>query len=534
MEKRTGVGAAPGLCLGQVRVVPKRQPLRSRPVQAAPQEQALFEAARILAKDELGQLMAAAPEAEADIFLFQQTMVDDGGLNRAIAGYIGAGQSAAAAVEKAGAEFAARLLALQDGYISQRAADVQDVCTRLVDILDGRPRTRFTLHGPAVVVAEDILPSDLLAAKRDYILGFVTSLGAPTGHATILARSMGIPAVIMAGDLSFVKDDTLCALDGATGEVFFAPDEATKTRFLHRINLAKRRSLSREKLMEMPCITKSGVHVQLLANCSNAGEVAAAVAAGAEGVGLLRSEFLYMQKNLPSEEEQYEFYKSCLLAAAGRPVTIRTFDIGADKRISGISQAEEENPALGLRGLRLALAKEELFLPHLKALLRAGLHGAVKVMFPMVCGKGEFLAAMEIVEKAKKQLALEGVQFCEDVPFGTMIETPAAALLAEELAEEAAFFSLGTNDLTQYTLAADRVNPAVVGHYNPANPAVMALVGMAVAAGQKAGRPISVCGEAASESKLAKAYVKMGITSLSMAAPSILEVKEALLNDEDF
>ncbi|MDL2215996.1 phosphoenolpyruvate--protein phosphotransferase [Ruminococcaceae bacterium OttesenSCG-928-N02] len=529
MKRLVGTGASSGLCIGTARIVPRRAPLLMRPVEAPPQEQALFEAARILAKDELVQVMAAAPEAQRDIFLFQQSILDDIGLNEAITAHIGKGLTAPAAVEAAGEEFAARLQKVEDEYISQRAADITDVCNRVVDILDARERTRFSLKAPAVLVAHDILPSDLMAVNRELILGFVTSGGSLTGHAAILAKSMGIPAVVAAGDMLAVQDGELCALDGDAGEVFFSPDEGTKARFSHMINLARRRSISRERLQEMPCVTKSGVEVTLLANCSTAQEVAAAMASGAQGVGLLRSEFLYMRAGVPSEEEQYLFYKECLCAAAGKPVTVRTFDIGADKLVTGISPTGEENPAMGLRGLRLALAREDLFLPHLRALLRAGLHGPLKVMFPMVCNAREFEGAMAMVARARESLQKDGLAFAQDIPFGSMIETPAAAILAGQLAAHAAFFSIGTNDLTQYTLAADRVNPAVASYYTPASPAVMALVNMAVAAANQHGRGLSICGEAAGEPALAVAYVGAGVTTLSMAAPALLQVKEALI-----
>lgn len=533
MVRVLGTGASAGLCVGTLRVIPRRTAVIVRPAQAPPHELALFEAARILAKDELAQIMNAAPEAERDIFFFQQVLLDDHGLNRAIEAHIAAGLSAAAAVEAAGEEHAQRLLAVEDEYISERAADVTDVCNRLVDILDERPRNRFSLQEPAILLAQDILPSDLMAVNHELILGFVTASGSLTGHAAILARSMGIPAVVAASDISAAVDGELCALDGGTGEVFFAPDEGTKTRFLHMISLSQRRSISREKLLETPCITKSGVEVTLLANCSTPQEITHAMAAGAQGVGLLRSEFLYMRQSAPSEEEQYAFYKECLLAAGGAPVTVRTFDIGADKPVAGISPTREENPAMGLRGLRLSLSREDLFMPHLRALLRASVHGNLKVMFPMVCTLQEFDTAMEIVARAKAALREEGHAYNDELPFGCMVETPAAALMAQTLSERAAFFSIGTNDLTQYTLAADRVNAGVAAYYNPASPAVMALVNMTVQGARANARSVSVCGEAAAEPELALEYVRAGITTLSMAAPAILAIKEELMEAPD-
>ena len=539
MRKLTGIAAAPGLAVGEVRMIPRRPAGITRSVQAPHQEKALYEAARILAKDELAAISERAQEADQDIFVFQQVMLDDAGLNRAVMEEIDSGAAAADAVERAGEVYAQRLREVEDAYISQRAADVYDVCRRVADILDGRPRERLYLTRPAIVLADEILPSDLITIDRELILGFVTGEGSAQGHAAIIARTMGIPAIVNAGPETLqVPEGALAALDGAAGEVYIAPDEATKARFLHRMGLARRRSLSLEKLKKLPCITRDGVQIQLMANCSSARDIALAMEAGAEGVGLLRSEFLFMSGQLPDEEAQYHFYADCLREAAGKPVTIRTFDIGADKEVAGISMEKEQNPALGLRGLRLSLEKAQLFDSQLAALLRAACCGRLKVMFPMVTGPEDFDLAMEAVGRARTRLEQQGVPYSDEVEWGVMIETPAAALQAEELAVRAAFFSIGTNDLTQYTLAADRVNPGVAKYYDPSSPAVLRLMDMTLAGARKYGRSVSVCGESAALPDMALRYARMGLRTLSMAATALLPVKDrvmesTVLGDED-
>lgn len=528
MKKIAGLAAAPGLAVGEVCFIPRRAAAMARAVQAPHQEMALYKAARILAKDEIAQIASRAHPADREIFLFQQALLDDAGLTRAVMQRIEEGAAAADAVEAAAELCAAKLREAGDGYISQRSADVYDVCRRLADILDGRARERLSLARPAILVADEIFPSDLVALDREMVLGFITAEGSAQGHAAIIARTMGVPALVGAGR-EVLSAAAFAALDGSAGEVFFDPDEATKARFLHRIGLLRRRSLSLEKLKKAPCISKDGVRLQLLANCSSAEDIGLALEKGAEGVGLLRSEFLFMSEEAPTEERQYRFYADCLLQAAGLPVTIRTFDIGADKEVAGISMPKEQNPALGLRGLRLSLKKEELFLAQLRALLRAGAQGKLKVMFPMVNGPADLSAAMEAVARARAGLEKEGVPFGGDMEWGVMIETPAAALQAEELAAGAAFFSIGTNDLTQYTLAADRVNPALAPYYDPESPAVLRLIEMALAGARKYGRPVSVCGEAAAEPRLALQYAKMGVRTLSMAGAAILPVKDVLM-----
>jgi phosphoenolpyruvate-protein phosphotransferase len=533
MKKLSGVPASGGLAVGKVRVITRRTEGISRSVSTPHGEKALFEAAKILARDELTEIIENASEHDAEIFNFQRLILDDKGYNNTVFEAIEQGAGAAAATEEATAKYIQKLHDVGDDYISLRSEDLQDINRRLLNILDGTPETKLNLTGPVIVLAKEIMPSDLITADRNMIQGFITGGGSAQGHAAIIARTIGIPAVVAVGDAVFeIEDGTTIALDGGSGEVFVEPDESTVARFLHRIGLAQRKYLSLEKLKQSPCITKDGEEFYLYANCSSKEDIETAIENGAMGVGLLRSEFLLMQQaEIPNEEEQYLFYKNCLLAAGEKPVTVRTFDIGADKAITGISLQKEENPALGLRGLRLALAQQSLFENQVRALLRAGLHGNLKVMFPMVAEPKELDTALQLVENIKAKLEKENVSYCKTIEWGIMIETPAAALLADELAEKASFFSIGTNDLTQYTLAADRTNTAVAEYFNPTSNAVIRLMQITTDAAVKHGLSVSVCGESAADEHAVLQYARMGLRHFSVAGSALLYVKEILMEN---
>lgn len=531
MKEIKGTPAASGLAVGKVRIIEEQEVGISRTVSTPRGEWALYEAARILAKEDLSEIIERASEEDAEILSFQRMVLDDKGFNTAVQDAIEQGNNCAEAVETAAAKYAKKLMDTGNAYISARTADLQDISRRVVNILNGAPKTRLTLTEPAIVVAREIMPSDLVISDKNFILGFITEEGSAQGHAAIIARTMGIPAIVAAGGgCADIAEGETIAMDGSTGEIYASPNEATTARFLHRINLAKRRYLSLEKLKQTPCVSKDGISFSMLANCSSEEDIEHAIQQGAEGVGLLRSEFLFMrQEGAPGEEDQFLFYKGCLSKAKGYPVTVRTFDIGADKQVAGISLPKEENPALGLRGLRLSLTQTELFKQQIRALLRAGVYGKLKVMFPMVAEPAEFDAAMDFVTAVKAELGAEQIPYSNDIAWGVMIETPAAALLAEELAQKADFFSIGTNDLTQYTLAADRANTAVAPYYNALSPAVLKLMEYTVKAAEKHGCPVSVCGESAADEQIALQYARMGIRCFSIAGTSLLYVKETLM-----
>ena len=534
MQMYQGATASPGLVMGPVRRLQHSGPGLERVVQTPGREQALLNAAVVLAKDELRLLEEAAVGTDKDIFLFQQVMLDDPGLNREIASYIAAGAGAAPAVERAAQLYAGRIEAADDDYIRQRAMDVLDACRRVVNILDGRPRTPLRLETPSILVSEYIYPSDIVSIGRGMLLGVACAEGSEQSHASIIARTMGIPAVVQLG-AGFLSQNCAAGavLDADTGHLILEPDEAVRKDARRRIVGA---SILKKRLAALgaagPCRTKDGAHVALMASCSGPEDVELAMQAGAEGVGLLRSEFSIMAGRIPSEEEQYYFYLSCLQAAGGKPVTVRTFDIGADKSVPGLTE-DSPNPALGMRGLRMSLAHPQMFEEQLCALLRAGARGPLRVAIPMVSCPEDWQRAMHHVEKARRTLRRRGVVFNEEMEFGCMVETPSAALLAGDiLAAGCRFLVVGTNDLVQYTYAADRLDGRFSDFFCAIRPAVHRLVGMVLEAAAGTGAPVCICGVHAGSPNQVVRYARQGVRCFSTEAASLLQVKARLLEED--
>lgn len=534
MQMYQGATASPGLVMGPVRRLQHSGPGLERVVQTPGREQALLNAAVVLAKDELRLLEEAAVGTDKDIFLFQQVMLDDPGLNREIASYIAAGAGAAPAVERAAQLYAGRIEAADDDYIRQRAMDVLDACRRVVNILDGRPRTPLRLETPSILVSEYIYPSDIVSIGRGMLLGMACAEGSEQSHASIIARTMGIPAVVQLG-AGFLNQNCAAGavLDADNGRLILEPDEAVRKDAQRRIVGA---SILKKRLAALgaagPCRTKDGAHVALMASCSGPEDVELAMQAGAEGVGLLRSEFSIMAGRIPSEEEQYYFYLSCLQAAGGKPVTVRTFDIGADKSVPGLTE-DSPNPALGMRGLRMSLAHPQMFEEQLCALLRAGARGPLRVAIPMVSCPEDWQRAMHHVEKARRTLRRRGVVFNEEMEFGCMVETPSAALLAGDiLAAGCRFLVVGTNDLVQYTYAADRLDGRFSDFFSARSPAVHRLVGMVLEAAAGTGASVCICGVHAGSPNQVVRYARQGVRCFSTEAASLLQVKARLLEED--
>lgn len=534
MQMYQGATASPGLVMGPVRRLQHSGPGLERVVQTPGREQALLNAAVVLAKDELRLLEEAAVGTDKDIFLFQQVMLDDPGLNREIASYIAAGAGAAPAVERAAQLYAGRIEAADDDYIRQRAMDVLDACRRVVNILDGRPRTPLRLETPSILVSEYIYPSDIVSIGRGMLLGVACAEGSEQSHASIIARTMGIPAVVQLG-AGFLSQNCAAGavLDADNGRLILEPDEAVRKDAQRRIVGA---SILKKRLAALgaagPCRTRDGAHVALMASCSGPEDVELAMQAGAEGVGLLRSEFSIMAGRIPSEEEQYYFYLSCLQAAGGKPVTVRTFDIGADKSVPGLTE-DSPNPALGMRGLRMSLAHPQMFEEQLCALLRAGAKGPLRVAIPMVSCPEDWQRAMHHVEKARRTLRRRGVVFNEEMEFGCMVETPSAALLAGDiLAAGCRFLVVGTNDLVQYTYAADRLDGRFSDFFSARSPAVHRLVGMVLDAAAGTGAPVCICGVHAGSPNQVVRYARQGVRCFSTEAASLLQVKARLLEED--
>ncbi len=530
MQVYKGVSASPGLVMGPIYRIHHSGAGLGRIVELPVREQALFDAAVVLAKDELRQLEEAAEGEDRDIILFQRVMLDDPALNKEVQEYIAAGAGSAAAMERAAAICARRIESVDDEYIRQRSADVLDACRRVVNILDGRPRTPVQLEMPSILAGERIFPSDIVSVGRGMILGIAAAEGSVQSHAAIIARTMGIPAVAQLGP-AFLNEAPLTRgiLDADNGRLVVDPDReavrAAQRRIVSGGILKKRMGV----LKNQPCVTLDGTILSLRANCSCPEDIEIAMEAGAEGVGLLRSEFMIADGRIPGEEEQYYFYISCLQAAGGKPVTVRTFDIGSDKTVRGVSEPAL-NPALGMRGIRMSLARPQMFLDQVCALLRAAAKGPLQVMFPMITCAEDWRLTMELVDRAKAQLRQRGVPFKEDTVFGSMIEVPSAALLAPELAAQGCgFFSIGTNDLTQYTYAADRLDGRFSGYFAGESTAVHRLIDLTIAAAKQAGLPVCACGVSTSDPGRAVRYARQGVRILSMEASSILPVKAKLL-----
>jgi len=533
----TATVVSPGITVGPVKVLRRENNTLRRVLETPAVEQRLFEAACILAQGELEALIQQCTDKDQqDILTFQHAILDDATFLDFVADAIQGQQGALGAVQQALVHFSGVMRQIDDSYFAARAADIEDVGHRLCSLLAGEQHDGPVLEQPTILVGDDLYPSDLVQVDRHNLLGIVLAAGSAQSHAAIIARTLGIPAVILAGnEFLQLADGAEMALDANHGEFYLWPDDAVRARFSHQMQQARRRANQLAMHKGKPCVTRDGVRVKLLANCSNPEDVSAARMAGAEGVGLLRSEFLFITDHLPDEEEQLQFYTSCLEAAQGLPVTIRTIDAGADKRVAGVSAENEENPALGLRGIRLALAYENLLSAQLRALIRASaaVPGTpLRILLPMITFPEDMDRVKAILRNIQAELKAQKIPYAKDIPLGAMIETPAAAVMSDVLAQKSDFFSIGTNDLTQYILAADRTNMAVASYYRPEHHAVQRLIEYTVRNAKKAKISCCVCGESAADPALACRYAAMGIESLSMAAASLGEIKEVLCNTD--
>lgn len=530
----TGVGASEGVAVGPVFVYSpgELKPERERISEDALEEElgrfqsAIEAVVRTLAMT-AGDLRESGNEDEAGIFDAHAEMAEDPELHSEVEERVRNLESPEAAVLAVGEEFAAMFAATEDEYMAARADDVRDVTAQIAAELMGRKAASLdALERPAVILARSLAPSDTARIPRGMALGFVTAEGSRTSHVSIMARSMGIPAVVGVGAaLEEALTAEAVALDGAEGYAVVDPDPTTISAFEEKQrNLAAEAALL-EEYIGVEARTSDGRRIEVAANIGSAGEATGALEWGAEGVGLFRTEFLFMERSeLPTEEEQYEAYREVAETFGERPVIIRTLDVGGDKDLPGVDQPEEENPFLGWRGIRMCLDVPELFKPQLRAILRAARHGNLKVMFPMVVDTTELRAAKEILEECRQELE-DADEETGSVEVGIMVETPAAAIRAADIAPEVAFFSIGTNDLVQYTLAADRGNERLSRLQSTDHPAVLDLIGRTCEAAREAGIWVGVCGEAAGEPAMIPKLVELGVTELSMSAPSIPRAK---------
>ena len=473
----------------------------------------------------------AGPESAA-IFEMHSMILEDGAYNEIIVETIEKEQVCAEyAVSVAGRRFEEMFANMDDETVRDRSADIRDVTERLLKVLLGEEDS-FSPQEPVLIAAEDLTPSETVRFDRSKILGFITHRGSQDSHTAILAGIMNIP-MITDLEIDDSWDNSMAIMEGFSGMLVIDPDEEMKEQIhgwgtTYAENVKKLRCLKDEK-----SITRGGREIRICANIGGVEDVAAALDNGAEGIGLMRSESLYLKSSrLPDEEEQFNVYKAVAEKMGGKEVVIRTMDLGADKKVGYLGLEDEENPAMGYRGIRICLDRPDIFITQLRAIYRASAYGKVAIMFPMVVSAREVRMCKMHVKEAREQLKFEGKPIDENVPLGIMIETPAAALISESLAKEVDFFSIGTNDLCQYTLAADRRNDMLRGIVDRRHPAVLELIRMSVENGHKAGIKVGICGELAADEELTESFVRMGVDELSVSPSNILILRKKVRDME--
>ena len=475
-------------------------------------------------------------EEKAAVFEAHITLLDDPEFTGAMAMEIESNSiNAMKAVDNVTNMFVSIFESMEDVYMRERAADIKDVSKRIIANLAGKGADAFAItEANTVVVAHDLTPSDTAQLDRSKVVGFITNIGGRTSHAAIMARTLEIPAVLGLGDItSVVKTGDKIIVDGITGDVIINPSEDVIAEYEAKKEKFKAEQEELKKLIDVKTTTKSGKRVEVCGNIGKPDDVLGVIANGGDGVGLFRTEFLYMDRdNAPTEEEQYESYKFVLEKMEGKQVVIRTLDIGGDKTLPYLPLPEEMNPFLGYRAIRLCLDRKEIFKVQLRALLRASVYGNLCVMFPMISGLEEFQNAKAVVEECKAELRAEGKEYSDSIQWGIMVEIPAAAVYADELAKHVDFFSIGTNDLIQYTLAADRMSEKVSYLYNPMHPAVLRLIKMTIDGAHKHGKWVGMCGEMAGDEAAIPTLVEYGLDEFSMSATSILNAKKIILDQE--
>ena len=523
-----GISLCPGGAVGPIHVLPALTNQKGVSLPTVEEELERLEAARETALARLEEQRAAARdqlgEEEADIFRLHALMLEDLDFVETVQKAVRAGRCAEDGVREAEETFAAAFRALDDPYLQGRMADVEEVSRLWREVLSGGAG-RLELERPAILWAKECSPGELIALDRDKALGLVVEHMAPDSHAAILVRAMGLPTVTGIAPQKH-WEGVYAALDAECGRLWLEPEESVRTALEQKCRQAQARRRELERWRDAPVRTRDGRTVTVCANIGSAKEAALALEQGAQGVGLFRTEFLCLDKERsPEEEEQFAVYRQALEAMQGRRVVIRTLDIGGDKRPPWLETGQGENPALGLRGIRLSLKRPELFVPQLRAVLRAARYGKAAVMFPMVTSPAEVRNARAMLDRCRAELEEEG-RSTGEVEVGVMIETPAAALMAGELAEEADFFSIGTNDLTQYTLAMDRQDPDLQGMYDSRHPAVLALIRRTVEEGHRHGRRVALCGQLGADRDMTKTLLQMGVDELSVPVGEVLALKE--------
>ena len=538
MQNINGKIAFRGIAIGKIKEISKEtNVVRRVKINDVQAEIERFEAARDQAAQELKELYDKAVkevgEANAAIFEVHQMMLEDEDYLDSIHNIIEVqAVNAEFAVAATGDNFARMFAEMNDDYMKERAADVKDISERVIRILSRKEENIHTSEEEKekyIIVADDLAPSETIQLDRERVLAFVTRQGSANSHTAILARTMNIPALVSTAIPKEVNGKS-AIVDGFKGIVILDPEEDVLKEYVRKQQDEKRHEELLQQLKGKPTVTKEGKKIRLYANIGEVKDLGAVLQNDAEGIGLFRSEFLYLQSDhLPTEEEQFRSYKTVAEVMAGKKVIIRTLDIGADKQIDYFGLDHEDNPALGYRAVRICLSQPEIFRTQLRALLRASAFGNISIMVPMIASVWEVQKVKEMMEGLKAELSAEGLPF-KDVEFGIMIETPAAVMIADDLAKEVDFFSIGTNDLTQYTLAVDRQNAKLDRFYDPHHPAVLKMIRMVINSAHREGIWAGICGELGADLTLTKTFMKMGIDELSVSPAMVLPVRDKIIN----
>lgn len=539
MDKYTGKGVYGAIAIGKISVFQKQDLAVKRiHVDDTEAEKKRVSAAKEASASQLQKIYDKAlkevGEAHAQIFEIHIMMLEDEDYNESIENIIDSqGVNAEYAVAVTADNFAEMFASMDDAYMQTRAADVRDISNRIIQNLTGTVSGQDSSDEKVIICAEDLAPSETVSLDKEKVLAFVTAHGSSNSHTAILARNMNIPAVIGAGDafLAQIKDGDEAIVNGLTGEIFVNPDEETKEVCRQKQEGLEDKKRLLQELKGKENITLDGKKINIFANIGGVDNIGAVLLNDAGGIGLFRSEFLYLENtDYPTEEQQFAAYKKVLESMAGKKVIIRTLDIGADKQVDYFGMKKEENPALGFRAIRICLTRPEIFKVQLRALYRASVYGNLGIMFPMITSVSELNEILDICKEVREELTAQGIAYSESVELGIMIETPAAAVISDRLAPMVDFFSVGTNDLTQYTLACDRQNPDIERFVDTHHEAVLRLIQMSAENAHKHGAWIGICGELAADTALTETFLRMGIDELSVSPAFVLKVRDAVRN----
>ena len=537
MEKYQGKSVYGAIAVGRISIF-KRQDVQVKRIKVEDinAEIARLEAAKENAIAQLQEIYEKAlrevGEANAQIFEIHMMMVEDDDYNEAIIEMIhGQNVNAEYAVAVTADNFAEMFSSMDDSYMQARAADVRDISNRIIACMSDVGCDNSVSYEKVIICADDLAPSETVSLDKDKVLAFVTAHGSSNSHTAILARNMNIPAIIGVGEqfLGQIKDGDMAIADGFAGQFIWDPDEETLAAAKQKLEAESEKKALLQKLKGKENITLDGTRINIYANIGSVDNIGAVLLNDAGGIGLFRSEFLYLENNdYPTEEEQFKVYKRALESMATKKVIIRTLDIGADKQADYFKLDKEENPALGLRAIRLCLSRPEIFKVQLRALYRASVYGKLGIMFPMITSVSELEEILAICEQVKKELTADNIEYADSIELGIMIETPAAAIISDKLAAMVDFFSVGTNDLTQYTLACDRQNPHIERFCDPHHEAILRLIEMSAQNAHKYGAWIGICGELAADTTLTETFLRMGIDELSVSPSFVLKVRDAV------